>query len=367
MAVPAKFAPVVERTGLRATVVRPDWIEEEAEDFHPGFMSGLSEQMQAFAQAPREGLVDDLVEFGRRWGADMILHDHTEFGGWIAGELLGVPHVPYAMTARVMDPAMLKVLTGELMHELLAHFGLPPDPELVRASRWLYLDSIPPTYSGAIFSPPQSVRGVRYCTEDRSGHETLPAWVHDLGERPLIYVTLGTVFNRTPGLLRVLVDGAAAVDANVIVTTGRNVDPAVLGPLPANVQAERYIPQVELLPRCQVVVCHGGFNTVFGALSAGCPVVLVPLSADQPFNAYLCQTNGLGISCTTGVPAGGLFPAAQADTISATQVTEAILKVLSEPSYPTAARRMRDEMQAQPPVEHGVRLLEELVAGRTGA
>jgi MGT family glycosyltransferase len=363
VAVPRRFAPVVERAGLRADVVRPDWLEEEAEAFHPAFARGVSEQMRAFARAPREGLVEDLVGLGGAWGTDVVLHDHTEFGGWVAAELLGVPNVPYAMTARVLDPAMLGRIAAEPVHELLAHAGLPPDPDLVRPSRWLYLDSIPPSFAGAVFPPGPSVRPVRYCTEDRSGDEVLPTWVDDLGGRPLVYVTLGTVFNRTPGLLRTLVAGAASLDVDVVVTTGRTVDPASLGPLPCNVRAERYVPQVELLPRCDVVVCHGGFNTVFGALGLGRPVVLVPLSADQPFNAYLCQANGLGVSCTSGVPEGELLPAASPDAVTPEQVAAAVGEVLRAPSYRAAAGRVRDEIQAQPPVEHGVRLLEELVAG----
>jgi UDP:flavonoid glycosyltransferase YjiC (YdhE family) len=360
--VPRRFAGAVERVGLHAEVVRPDWLEQEAEQFHPEFMRGMEEQLRAFMRAPREGLVEDLVALGRGWGADVVLHDHTEFGGWIAAELLGIPNVPFAMTARTLDPSMLGFLAGAAVHELLEDFGLPPDPDLVRASRWLYLDSIPPSFAGAVFAPPATVRPVRYATEDRSGDESVPAWLDELGDRPLVYVTLGTVFNRTPGLLRTMVDGAAALDVDVVVTTGRNVDPASLGSLPDNVHADRYIPQGGLLHRCDVVVCHGGFNTVFGSLGVGRPVVLVPVSADQPFNAYLCQTSGLGVACTTGVPEGGMFPTAEPGQLTSQQVSDAVQEVLDEPAYRAAAGRIRTEMQSQPPVEHGVGLIERLVA-----
>jgi UDP:flavonoid glycosyltransferase YjiC (YdhE family) len=45
------------------------------------------------------------------------------------------------------------------------------------------------------------------------------------------------------------------------------------------------VPQTLLLPYCDLVVTHGGFNTVQSALSQGLPMIIVPLSADQPFNA----------------------------------------------------------------------------------
>lgn len=296
------------------------------------------------------------------FGADLVLHDHFDFSGWLAAELVGVPNVPFAMTVRVLDPAMLGMLVSDRIAELLGHFGLPPDPELLRPTRWLYLDSIPPSFASAIFPPGPTVQPLRYSTEDRSGDERAPEWLTERGERQLVYVTLGSVFNQSEGLMRTLISGAAELDVDVVVTTGRNVDPATLGILPANVRAARYIPQTQLLPACAAVACHGGFNTVYGALSVGTPVVVVPLSADQPLNAYLCDSAGLGRSCTTTLPEGSLFPVARPQELSPQQVTSALSSVLLESSYREAAARVQSEIARQPPVELGVERMERLVA-----
>lgn len=362
VAVPSRFVPVVERTRLPAQAVGPNWLEEDADALFPGFTAGDGRaQMSAFAELPTLGLVEDLVRLARSFRPDLVLHDHVELSGWLAAELVGIPNVPFAMTARALDPAMLGLIAGDRIAELLAHFGLPPDPDLVRPSRWLYLDSIPPSFASAVFPPGPTVQPLRYSTEDRSGDEQLPAWFAPLGERRLVHVTLGSVFNRTEGLMQTLVAGAAQLDVDVVVTTGRNVDPASLGRLPEHVRAARYIPQSELLPRCDAVVCHGGFNTVFAALSVGVPVVVVPLSADQPLNAYLCASSGLGRSCTTELPEGAFFPVARPQDVTPEQVTDALSSVLLEDSYRQAASRMQREIALQPPVERGVELMEQLV------
>lgn len=367
VAAPQRFLPVVARCGLDGTAVRPDWLEEDADATFPGFRSGGPRfQLETFTRPPELGLVDDLVQRGRTWRADVVLHDHTEVGGWLAAELLGVPNVPYAMTVRLLDPGVIDMATGPRLDELLERFGLPPDPDRARPTRWLYLDSIPPSFAGMLFPPGPSVRSIRYETEDRSGEEQVPGWLDTRGDRPLVYVTLGTVFNQASGLLRTLVLGAADLDVDVLVTTGRNVDPSSLGSLPAQVRVERYVPQRELLPRCDAVVCHGGFNTVFGALSVGVPVVTVPLSADQPLNASLCELSGLGRSITTELMENELFAVARPEDVTPGQVTQALHAVLTEPSYRQAAGRLQQEIEGQAGVDQAVPLLEQLVREASG-
>ena len=109
-------------------------------------------------------------------------------------------------------------------------------------------------------SPPSFAWEEPFGDSIRLGHvpaaqEDSPAWLDEL-ERPLVYVTLGTVFNK-PDLLRQLLDGLDG-SVSALVTTGRNVDPASLGSWPTNVRVERFVPQEQVLPRCAAVVAHAG-------------------------------------------------------------------------------------------------------------
>jgi len=113
------------------------------------------------------------------------------------------------------------------------------------------------------------------------------------------------------------------------------------------VHIERYIPLSLLLPHCDAAVTNGGSGTLMAALGQGLPVVVVPISADQPANAARCAALGLGrvVECTTLTPESA---------------REAMLGVLREPSYRRNAERLRDEMAALPGPEYVVELLERL-------
>jgi UDP:flavonoid glycosyltransferase YjiC (YdhE family) len=103
------------------------------------------------------------------------------------------------------------------------------------------------------------------------------------------------------------------------------------------------------LPHCALVVSHGGPGSVIGALAHGLPMVLIPLGADQPYNAARCAE---------------LRVARVLDAVEATPETvrEAVATVLADSTYRRNAERLRDEIAALPGPAHAVVLLERLAA-----
>lgn len=75
---------------------------------------------------------------------------------------------------------------------------------------------------------------------------------------------------------------------------GRQRDPAEFGAQPAHVRIERFLPHAELLPRCDLVITHGGFGTIMRSLATGVPLVVIPVQGDQPRNARRCADLGVG-------------------------------------------------------------------------
>ena len=101
-----------------------------------------------------------------------------------------------------------------------------------------------------------------------------------------MYATLGTAFNRrVPELFKAILDGLRTEPVNLILTVGRDGNPAELGPQADGTHVERYVPQNLLFPHCALVVCHAGFSTVTASLSHGLPMVTLAIDADQPVNA----------------------------------------------------------------------------------
>ncbi len=134
----------------------------------------------------------------------------------------------------------------------------------------------------------------------------LPAWGDPA--QPLVYVTFGSVTGSLPpfaGVFREALDALADLPARVLMTVGRRVEPASLGPLPANAHVEQWLPQAAVLAQASAVLGHGGFGTTLGALAAGVPQVVAPIfTSDQVVNGTHVAAAGAGRTVPPGPDVG---------------------------------------------------------------
>ena len=86
----------------------------------------------------------------------------------------------------------------------------------------------------------------------------LPTWIDELPPGPTVHASLGTIFHRTPGVFEAILDGLRDEPINLLLAVGRDQDPTRFGPQPPHVRIERYLPHALLLPRCDLVITHGG-------------------------------------------------------------------------------------------------------------
>ena len=164
-------------------------------------------------------------------------------------------------------------------------------------------------------------------------------------------MTLGTVYNTHSELFGRFIEALAGEEISVICTLGEGIDPAALGVMPVNVHFERYKPHSSILPRCQAVLCHAGFNTVMGSIMAGVPLVCVPLGSDQEYNARFCAEKGLGVSLVE-------------QEVTPERIREAVHRVLEDPSFSTNVRTFQQMMARRPGLPAAVRRIEALVHAR---
>ncbi len=284
------------------------------------------------------------------WKPDVIVCDEVDFGAVVAAERFGVPHATASVIAA--GSFVRPELVAGPLNELRAEFGLPPDPGMRMLSRYLVLAPLPPSYRDPAFPLPATGHPIRPVISDPAVAAVPPPWEAVRPGAPTVYFTLGTIFNLESGdLFDRVIAGLAQLPVNLVVTVGRDIDPAEFGPQPEHVHIQRYLPQPLVLPHCQLVVSHGGSGSVIGALAHGVPMVLIPMGADQPHNAARCRQ--LGVARV--LDAIRLTPDTARDAASA---------VLVDPSYRRAAERLRDEAAALPGPAHAVDLLERLATQR---
>jgi MGT family glycosyltransferase len=206
---------------------------------------------------------------------------------------------------------------------------------------------------GTAAAIPSTTHFIRPPIFDHARDERLPEWVAALPVRPTVYVTLGTELaidpEVYPSVLQTMIAGLRDAPINLIVTLGRENDPADFGPQPANVHIERYIPQSLLLPYCDLMVMHGGSNSLLAALDVGLPMVVVPLIADQFFNAHILEEMRLG-------------QVVRREQLTPASIRAAVEDVLAHPLYRENVRRLQAEMHALPDQHYAVELIQRAAA-----
>ena len=293
---------------------------------------------ELFVGSHAKAALPDMLELVERWRPDVIARETGELASLVAADVHGVPHVRVGIAlATPYEDWWLAMASGAL-DALREEAGLPADPGAERARRAPVLTQVPLALDEHQGELPAFVRRYRVATAEPAGP---PAdWWKD-SAAPLVPVSFGTVVPTDgyfPRLYRLVIDALAGVRARVLVTVGRHADPAELGALPANVHVERWVTQASVMPHAAAMVAHGGAGTTLAALAAGVPLVLLPLSADQPINARRVAELGAGLALDGGA---GAVP----------RLAGAVARVLEEPGYRAAARRVAAEVGKLPPVE----------------
>lgn len=270
-------------------------------------------------------LLPELLASLRVEPPDLIVFDSMCAWGWQVAQVLGIPHAS-SMTLLVM-PSSLIATSGMLTHmfsvllrnipvlidfvrgalNLRQEFGLP----VPQIDHFLNKQGqITLNFTSRYFQPlgdkmPASIKfvGPQLAAAKPAENELLA----QLDERPLVYVSLGTVINQNVDFFREAVQAFADSPYLVLLSIGRKNDPATLGSLPGNVLVRPFVPQVAVLQRVAAFVTHAGMNSVQESLYFNVPLVLVPQQIEQRLVARRVVQLGAGLmSDTPIVPAGEL-------------------------------------------------------------
>jgi len=252
---------------------------------------------------------------------DVVVTDNVT--GYPAVELAGAPWVrvvscnPLEMRDPDLPPALSGLPAGDrsewptfrdeyhCAHEELlaehnsfrASVGVPACPldEFNTASPWLNLYEYPAAADYRRARPLDSTWH-RLESSVRSGEAAFDVSEYVPGDGQVIYLSLGSLGCMDVSLMQRLIDALARTPHRVIVSTGPLKEQMRLGP---RMYGDEFLPQPSILPQCDLLITHGGNNTVCEGFHFGLPMIGLPLFWDQYDNAQRLAETGFGARLAT--------------------------------------------------------------------
>ncbi len=328
-----------------------DWVSEDiqrtaSEPDIPGDEITEFLRTQGYPGAEAVRVARDIL--AHDWRPDVVVRENAEFGGYLAAEALGIPHVSLGAagsSASYLDPAVL----APALDRGRAELGLPPDPTGARIHAYLHANLMPGEYDPGELAIPR-VRCYRQESPVLPG-EALPGWFADLAEPPIV-AAFGTLHPRGAAwrpVTEAVIAGLGLLGRPAVVAVGSSSSFEAS----PSVRLVDHLPQPLALETAALFVHHGGFNSVRESVRAGVPSVVIPWFTDSLANADRCAAAGLGL----------IVPKAAA---TAEAIHDACAYVLATPSYRAWAEALRRRMLTLPPVETLLADVEGLVSGAAG-
>jgi MGT family glycosyltransferase len=192
---------------------------------------------------------------------------------------------------------------------------------------------------------PKNVRyiGPLLDSSDWSKPWTAP-WPHG-SDRPRALVSFSTTDQNQTDAVQRTVNAIAGIEMDAVATLGPALDSAALR-RPKNVTLLPSAPHDAVMQEVSLVVTHGGHGTVSRALWHGLPLLVMPMGRDQNDIAMRVEARGAGLSLPS--------------TASETEIAGALNRLIKEPHFRVAARRLGDAIAAEIKSERLVGEMEEI-------
>jgi MGT family glycosyltransferase len=233
---------------------------------------------------------------------DVLAYDQLCVWGRLAAEVSPVPVVQlctsYAPGRRWSPwPGLSRIpeactAWSTAITELAGRFGTPPIEvsDLFRDTGAATVVFVP-----RVLQPEVDAYGDRFAFVGPALRPPLPSDIAELAaleldERPLVFVSMGTLFADLPGLRR-LSEAAFADKWWQVVLAGPGERPARRG----TVRVRPAVPQLGVLSQAAVAVTHGGMGSVLEALFYAVPLVVVPQMPEQEITANRLVELGVAV------------------------------------------------------------------------
>ncbi|MBB6020161.1 MGT family glycosyltransferase [Paenibacillus sp. JGP012] len=277
---------------------------------------------------------------------DYLIYDSLMgWGGQILAEKLGIPAVCTISSFALVEPSGLddKPIDTEELYEGIMNTARKISSELQVSlpaveDMMAHQGALNIVYTSRFFQPRADELDDRYCFSGPSiiPRQDAPVFPLDLlreHPRENVYISMGTILNKNLEFYKLCFDALKDLPINVILSSGKYTDIEPLRELiPDNFIVKPYVAQLELLQYTNVFVTHAGMNSVSEALYFNVPLVMIPMTSDQPFVANRVQELGAGIVLDK-------------NNLYAVDLREAVMEVLGNHVYKDKAHRIGESLR----------------------
>lgn len=263
---------------------------------------------------------------------DCVVSDSVCFWGKLLAKKHGLPFICSTTTLAFNQhtAASLKPGLREMLSMILGMPRIEAKMKLLRANGHDVPDFVSViqndnetdtlVYTSRLFQPKADTFSSRYAFVGPCVQHVYP---RQSRERPLVYISLGTVLGNAPKFYRRCIDALRDMDLDVVISTGGALDPAALGKLPEHITVHARVNQLDVLASADVFITHCGMNSVNESLLNGVPMALYPLHSEE--NAVAARVEALGAGLRLGRP-------------TARRIRQAIESLLHDKPYREAAQ-----------------------------
>ncbi|WP_316752735.1 glycosyltransferase [Pedobacter gandavensis] len=294
-------------------------------------------------------MMKGLGNFVDAWQPDVIVNDCITFAGALCAHIKGIPCVtttpvpPDVMGDTANSAPKIFEWQENLVKGLQQEFGVYGD-DIVIHSRKMNLVFTSLEFAG-LTDPMPHMKFVGP-VKGRPNNVAFDWERLEKATTPKVFVSLGTLLvDIRAAFFQKLIDAFADAPLTIVAAT----NPDIFEKWPDNFIVSGFVPQAELMPKMDVVICHGGFNTVNDTFINGLPMLITPIAYDHFHTAKLIENAGCGLKI-------------RYKRLRIEDLKKAIFELLENPQYRNAALRIKETFLAAGGNDKAVELLEEFAA-----
>jgi MGT family glycosyltransferase len=341
-----EFREAIERTGAEFRSYHPP-VDEYARQITGNFLL-----LTAVLLETSLDLLPALLEATEKDPVDYVIHDSMCPWGSFVAQILNLPAISsnslFALTREVFLPknrlARVWSIPAALMKDLPAlrrvrrqrrhlesMYGITNTRIFDVLSNRALLNVV---YTSREFQPraglfDDTYRFVGPSVAPRGDEEGL---AHELNDGPIIYISLGTIFNDSLQFYRTCLEALAGLKHRVVMSVGRKIDIKQLGAIPSNFLVRDWIPQLLVLSKASLFLTRSGINSANEALYYGVPMLLFPEIMEQKLVARQVVAAGAGLTLDE-------------HTLRPDDLRRQVNRVLGEPEFQRAAQRLGSSLR----------------------